>query len=494
MSESVAMDYAATVLEERIAYSQATGPRFVLENVLFGPQLAFARDPDTFATAVCSRRAGKSTGIGAWLLEGPVENPKAPSLFFTLTRGSAKRIIWTTMLDLNRKYDLGYEPNEADLILKRGGRGAVYLAGVDNKSEIEKIRGTGWGRAAGDEAQTLPEYMKELAEDVLMPSFMDHGGKLRMTGTPGSVPAGFFHHIAHSDKWKAHRWTVWDNPFIADDRKHAMLAKTLATRGVDLSHPSIRREWFGEWAFDADALVVKFDPSKNVFVDLPPAEPKWSHVIGVDLGYDDADAIAVLAFNRDHPAAYLVDESVLPKQTITQLSTRLKAMVETYKPNAIVVDTGGLGKKIAEEISSRTMLPLQPAEKTRKFEFLELLNDALRSGRFFVKKNSRFANDVMKVEWDRDKCIGDRLVISDKFHSDILDGVLYAFRESLHWLHKEPVIGPEVGSDEWAKKQARAMFEYAQRGARKKPDSDAFGGDMADVGWGGADLGMERWS
>ncbi len=462
--------------------------KFTLEHVLFGAQLAFAKDEATFATAVCSRRAGKSVGLDAWLLQGPIENPAAPSLYFTLTRKNAKRIAWSTMLELNRKHSLGYEPNESELILKRGGRGLVYLTGIDNRGEIDKIRGTGWGRAAGDEAQTLPQYMKDLAEDVLMPSFMDHGGKLRFTGTPGAVPSGFFHHIAHSDDWSHHSWTVWDNPHIEDERKQLMLEKTMKVRGVNINHPSIRREFFGEWTLDLDALVFKFDAGKNTYTLLPHEPEAWRHVVGVDLGWDDSDAIAVLAFHHNQPCAYLRDEMVMPKQTITQLSERLKAVVDLYKPLAIVVDTGGLGKKIAEEVSSRTLLPLQPAEKTRKFEFIELVNDALRSGRLFVKAGSQFASDAMRLEWDKEKSIGERLVISERFHSDICDAVLYAFRESLHWLHKEKVKEPERGSIEWLRAMERKMFQNAAAEVKFNKQYQVgefgdFGGEMDS--WGG---------
>ena len=39
----------------------------------------------------------------------------------------------------------------------------------------------------------------------------------------------------------------------------------------------------------------------------------------------------------------------------------------------LVVDTGGLGKKITEEISKRHQIPMQAAEKIRKVEYIELM-------------------------------------------------------------------------------------------------------------------------
>ncbi len=445
-----------------------SGPKvFELASVLFGPQLAFAQDPAAFATAVCSRRAGKSVGVGAWLLEGPILKPKAPSLFLTKTRGNAKRIIWTTLLDLNRRYSLGFEANEAELVLKRDGAGAVYLAGLDNKSEIEKIRGTGWGRVAIDEAQSLPAYVKELVEDVLMPSLMDYGGQIRMIGTPAPVPVGFFYDATQSSEWTSHAWTVWENPHIPEARKRGMFETVLRTRGLTQEDPSIQREWFGRWTLDTNALVYRVDPSRNVYDALPMVREPWEYVIGVDLGFDDADAIVVLAFSAGSPAAYVVEEHVEAKQTITPLSEKLLELAERYEPLSIVVDTGGLGRKIVEEITARTGLPLKAAEKTRKFEFIELVNDALRAGRLFLPKGSRCGEDAMLVEWDRDRSSGDHKVISPRFHSDILDALTYTFRESLHWLHVPAVVLPEAGTPEWGAREENIMEEREEQEQRE---------------------------
>ena len=455
-------------LEKRFlkAAANAAPPRrvhFDLPSVLFGPQLAFVNDSSQFATASCSRRAGKSVGIGAWLLEGPIKNPRAPSLYLTLTRGSAKRIIWPTLLELNRKHRLGYEPNESDLVLKRNGKGSVFLIGVDNKSEIEKARGTGWGRVAIDEAQSLPAYIKDLVEDVLMPSFADHGGQLRMIGTPAPVPVGFFYDATQIDGWAHHSWTVWDNPYVPKARE--TLDAVLKVRGVTEDHPSIQREWMGRWAYDPSALVFRFDAAKNVYAALPN-QSSWQYVIGVDLGFDDADAISVLAWTDASPALYLVDEWVGSKQSITDLGIRLTQFRDKYQPLDIVADTGGLGKKIADEISQRTGIPISAAEKERKLEHIELLNDALRSGRFYAKADSRFAQDCMLVEWDRTN--PEKPKISDRFHSDICDSVLYAYRRSMHWHYEPAEVKSQPGEDRWYTDVERELIQAAERSVREQ--------------------------
>jgi hypothetical protein len=452
---------AIAILERRIA-KRSQPPAFELPGILFGPQLAFVQDPSNFATGLCSRRAGKTVGMGAWLEDGPIKGC-GPSLYLTLTRKSASaRQMWHTLLDLNRKHRLGYDPNETELTLKRNGQACVFLVGLDNKSEIEKVRGTGWGRVVIDEAQSLPAFIEDLVENVLMPSLMDHNGQIRMIGTPAPVPVGYFHDATTNGEWSTHSWTVWENPHIPDENKRAMLAKVLKTRGITEDHPSIQREWYGRWALDADALVIKYDSAKNVWRELPRLT---KYVIGVDLGFGDADAIAVIGFDERDPAAYLVEEHVIAKQTVTPLAVMLRGLVEKYQPQAMVMDTGGLGKKIAEEMRQRSGLPVKPAEKQDKYTHIELLNDSLRSARFLVPAGSRFGSDAMLLEWDQDASTPDRMRVSDRFHSDIIDAVLYAFREAQHWMHVPEVQKPAAGTPEAMESQAKTYWQELEERA-----------------------------
>jgi hypothetical protein len=218
----------------------------------------------------------------------------------------------------------------------------------------------------------------------------------------------------------------------------------LTLRGITETHPSIQREFYGRWVYDSTALVFGYDASRNDY-EVPRA-PLTDFVIGVDLGFDDADAIAVLGWRSNDPNLYLVEEHVLAKQSISELAEQLTAMTAKYSPLSTVVDTGGLGKKIVDEIRKRTGLALDAAEKERKLEHVELLNDALRTGRFFARSDSRFAQDSLLVEWDRSN--PEKPKIGTRYHSDICDAVLYGFRMSLHWLHEPTPRRPADGSEE----------------------------------------------
>lgn len=472
---------AKYVLQE-MAMRDAT--RFKVEDFCFDKQLAFVNDPHRSKTAVCSRRAGKTVGCAADLTATAKSVARVVSLYITLSRANAKRIIWPELKRLNVERRLGGVPNESDLCITFRNSSVVYASGAKHASEIEKFRGLAVKKAYVDEAQAFRSYIESLINDVIAPSLFDYAGALCLTGTPGPVPAGYFYDCAHNPSWSHHGWTMFDNPWLLKKARRTpqeLLEEELARRGVDPSHPSIQREFFGRWVADLDSLVFKYSSEKNHYSDLPGAIRPWQFVIGVDLGLDDSDAIAVIGWSESLPGAYLIEEYIKAKQTIGELSDVIERLVDKYKPISVVMDTGGLGKKIAYSMQQRRGLPIKAAEKQRKFEFIELLNDAMRSGRFFAKKDSQFAHDCMLVEWDRDKQKQQQKpVIRDTFHSDINDAVLYAFRESLHWLHApEPakivVNSPEYFQEIEDEAVAKLEEQYGRKAEPLEDDWDNWG-------------------
>lgn len=435
---------------ERVRGAEAA--TFDLASILFERQLPFGTETARQVTAVCTRRAGKSYACAAKLIDVARKKPGCVALYITLSRINAKRLVWGIVKELAEKYSIGARVLEAELCLDLSNGSRIYLSGAADESEVEKFRGLALGIVIVDEAQSFPGYLAKLVDEVLAPALMDFAGQLFLVGTPGPVPVGYFHDCATSSAWAHHAWSVVDNPWI--ERKsgftpQALLAQELERRGVTVDDASIQREWFGRWVLDANALVFRFDPALNG----RSGARAWQHyVIGVDLGFDDADAIAVLGWRDDSPEIDLVEEWVGAKQSITALMERVKSAYDRYQPVAVVADTGGLGKKIAEEITQRTQVPIEAAEKERKLEHIELLNDAMRTARFFAPVDSRFADDCMRVEWDRSN--PEKPKISERFHSDIADAVLYAWRRALAWTFVEPKSpAPRINTPEWFEQQ-----------------------------------------
>lgn len=447
--------------------------KFSLSKFLFDKQLAFVEDPAPFKIAVCSRRSGKTVACAAHLIDTAIKHKDIICLYITLAASNAKKLIWKELKAINKNYKLGGVANDTELSLTFPNGSIVYCSGAKDSSEIEKFRGLAIKLCYIDECQSFRQYIKDLIDDIIEPALLDYAGTLCLIGTPGAVPAGYFYECWNNDVWSKHKWTFWDNPHIpvkSGKTHQELLDRTLKRRGIDVSNPSVQREYFGQWVLDTESLLIKYDKDKNHFIQLPTHIKKWEYVMGVDIGWRDADAICILAWSDDSPITYLVEELITPKQGITELAEQMIAMQKKYSIAKIIMDMGALGKKIGEEIIKRHQIPVEAADKVRKMENIEILNDSLRTGRFMAKSNSRFAQDSYLVEVDRDKSTPERIKVSSAFHSDIIDAVLYGFKFSPAYAYTPPENKPKPGTKEWAEAQVDSMFELELEGLQKEQD------------------------
>lgn len=449
--------------------------KFNLSQFLFDKQLDFVNDTAPFKVAVCSRRSGKTVACAAHLIHTAINTPNAICLYITLSRNNAKKIIWRDLRNINNEYKLGGKTDDTEMSMTFQNGATIYLSGCKDQTEVEKFRGLPIKLCYIDECQSFREYIKDLIDDVIAPALMDYAGSLCLIGTPGPVPTGYFHECAvESEVWSKHHWTFWDNPHVSikSNKTHQeLLDRELKRRGVGVNEPSIQREWFGKWILDSDSLLLNYDQSKNHYQTLPtlPGGMKYNYIMGIDIGYKDADAISILAWSDFEPTTYLVEELLAEKQGLTELVQQVQAFQKKYDVSRIVMDMGGLGLKMGEEMIRRHQIPVVAAEKARKMENVALLNDALRSGRFKAKAASRFAQDTYLVEIDKDKSKPDKIVVSDRYHSDIIDSVLYAFKLSPAYSYEPPKdSAPRWGTRAWAEQQSREMFEGELEAAQKE--------------------------
>ena len=431
--------------------------RFNLESFLFKEQLALAKDPSRFVTAVTSVRAGKSYTCASDLLFTALNQPGTVGLYITLARSSAKRIVWPELHNINRAYQLGGVANESDLSFKFPNGSIIYCSGASDGAEIEKFRGlSNVALAYCDEAQSFRSHIKELVEDILIKRLYDTNGRLRLIGTPGPVPAGYFYMASQSPEWSHHAWTLHQNPWI--ERKSGctvgqLIEQDCARKGVTLDDPSIQRECFGRWVLDANALLLEYKAERNHYDVLPNGN--WNYVMGLDFGFDDADAFCVIGWIDNSPKTYLIEELVAEKQTYEQMCVNFDKLYKKYPVCKIVADPGGGGKKLIESLRPRYLIPLEPADKLGKIANYGLLNNALRTGNFMARKDSRFAQDCNLLEKDMDRSTPDKTIV--KGHSDIIDAVLYSSKESPAWAYTPPIAPLKPGTPEWALEQAETM-------------------------------------
>ena len=399
------------------------------------------------------RRVGKTVHEGLRLLDGVFAPPFGNQLYVTDTLKNAKRRVWPTLRKLNQRLNLGGVLNETEAFIRfpsLPNDPHIFMGGAKDQSEIDKIRGYegGFKRVIIDEAQSIRQsIMTELVDDVIEPSLMDYNGELDVVGTPGPIAAGYFYDIDvgdQKDSWDHFFWRIEDNPFLAEKSgisTEEYLRALRERRKWSEQTPAYVRQYLGQWVTDSDALALHYSRALNACDWQQGPEPGWRYVLAFDIGFEDADAIAVLGWAPYEKRLRLVKERITRKQGITELGQQLVAEYKLFKPLKVVGDLGALGKKIGVELEQRWQIPVEPADKARKAEHVGLLDDGLITGAFLAPPDSVFAEDCALIQWDAEAKAKGILRFDEAIHSDIVDAVLYGYRAALHWTERgEPPV------------------------------------------------------
>lgn len=433
-----------------------------LLDTLFPEQREFVLDPSREKSAVCSRRAGKTTAACVDMLSVAVTTPGAAILYIALTRKSAKGLAWAELKRINHRFRLGIRFNHSDLVATLPNGSTITVTGAHDTAAIEVLRGQKYNLVYVDECASYGGHFEALVQDVLAPALMDLRGTMALIGTPGYACAGYFYdRTAKQSSFSKHAWTVLQNPYLAHAAEE--LERELKTKGWDRSHPTIQREWLGLWSRALDSLVYSFDPDRNTFTDLP--EGQYANVLGVDLGFNDAFVISVLRYSLEEPKAYVVDVFSRTHATPSQWAEWVDAYATRYEPTSIAVDAGGLGKAIVEEMRDKWMLPVKPAEKNKKPAYIEMLNGDLKSGRLMVHSTlTKLADQMTTLQWD-EKHPG--LKENEEYPNDECDATLYAWRECRHHLNRRAPEPPKEGTPEWRAELEQKLRELTFKRARQ---------------------------
>jgi hypothetical protein len=429
-------------------------------------------DPSRFLTALCTRRGGKSSGLAYRFYRTALRNPGSLQPYIGLTRRSAYNIMWPIFKQVAKDQGIEARFTKSDLTITLANESQIQLFGADTENFIDRLRGGKYPGAAVDEAQSFKEHIQELVDDVLTPALMDYeDGWLALTGTPGPVAAGMFYEATQGRLgYSNHFWSWADNPYLKNAKTFVDDLKK--RRGWTDDHPTFLREWLGKWVQDLDALVYKFKWEKNVTRALPPGHT-WHYVLGVDLGYSpDPSAFVLCAYSLTDPRLFIIDTYKKTEMIVSDVADRIKYYLNQYPYAKVVIDAGGQGKQIAEEIRKRHQIPLHAAEKQGKSGFIEIMNSDFLTGKIQVLE--RCAGDLSKEYRDLiwDSASKERKE-DGRFPNHLADGALYAWRYCYNyaWKAKEEKPKPHTQAyvDEWERRESSRVIQE-----KEEADRDAF--------------------
>lgn len=438
----------------------------------FQQQKDFVLDPAKLKALFCTRRSAKSYTAGIYLIHEALTNPGCNCLFIGLTRASSKAIIWKDILHvLNRDYNLGAEFNQTELTMTFPNGSLISVTGVDaEQDEMNKLLGRKYRLVCIDEASMYTINVHNLVYGVLGPAMTDPNaggqrGTICLMGTASNFPRGLFYDITTNAEsgWKLFQWTAHDNPYVAKQWQEA-LDEIARERPLYMDTPQFKQWYLNKWVVDEEKLVYRFSPSRNLTAYLPKLpHDGWSYTLGVDTGWEDANAFVLTGYHANDPNLYILKIHRQKKMTFDQVTERIQSFMDDreFKPHKVVID--GANKQGVESMRARSAIPFEYADKQDKATFIELCNADLVQAKIKVidtPENRPLWDEMSSLVWVTD---GERIKLPKKEHPNLsnhlCDAFLYAWRMGYHY-HSEPMAKKIVtGSKAWYEKQAEEIWE-----------------------------------
>ena len=426
-------------------------------------QLEFFRSDSKKRVARCSRRAGKTHLSAIGLIDAAVRTPGILVPYITLSIKNARRILWSTLRELERQWAMGMEFLENQLTVKLPNGSQIILGGCQDPGEVDKFRGPAYSRVIIDEAQSIKTSILEtLVNDVLEAALLDHDGELWLCGTPSATCSGYFYDADQLKRspFESHYWTLLENPHLPGAK--AWLERAIEENGWDDENPTYRREYLGEWTRDENTLVYRFSRKRNLVDELP--DETWQTALGIDLGFVDSTAFIVVAWSEDVAETYVIHAEKHQGYTSDDIARKVQQLDSEYSFDRMCADTGALGKMIIEEINKRYSLSITPAEKSKKHDHIELLNSDFQKGKFLIVDNPDtrcLVDELELLEWDPMERQKGKFVERSDCENHAADAMLYVWRESLGYLHTPESEAIKFNSPEWFRAEEKRMEESA---------------------------------
>lgn len=354
-------------LEDTIRAWQATRPNPLADTLTdehFDEQRNFDRDPARLKAALCGRRAGKTRGRNRGVLRKAWRTRGGRFLVINETSHEVRRLNWIGVQGdgmastIERLKIPAHVDNTKMVVHFPEVDSWISCLGVDDEAAIGKALGGAYHEVWWDEAQKIPARFQQRIRETFMPTLLDFGGSLVLTGSPSRQMSGLFYEVTRPDVarrvqgWSVHAWNLLRNPHFgrveAERGKFYVVGKTgrrvsrhdtleeataiaMALRyrdglvdlqtllgGADVAPmdgPIMQREGFGRWVAEDSAFAYAFHkcppgalfyaPHRRRPDGFPDFEaalrdlPGWGQIeyftaMGADLGYDP-DPFAISA-------------------------------------------------------------------------------------------------------------------------------------------------------------------------------------------------------
>jgi len=416
-------------------------------NLFMPKQLKYIlnKDKKNFILYYGGRRAGKSAGNIGKIIYTDLYSPEkeyARIVYASATISKAKELAWKKLQKANERFELKWKFIEKESIIITP-RNEIVMRGLKDIPNANKEYGFKIKLVIIDEPHTIKtNILQHYIENACMWGLSDLDGEMCLTFNPPHFPHPYIRKELKNKENLIIQTNIFDNTKLREKRGNLIenfIDKERKRRGLKKGEEDnrFRRDVYGEYLEDTDSLVFRVKEERNFFVDLPQNDI-FEKVMGIDIGWDNADAIVVLYYSRKNGIIYVVEEFEKTKQTIDVLMGHIKRIENQHGTIPFkIIDKGGLGKKMTMDTFDKYGVDLITAEKSEKLTYVEFMRAEIDAGRMKFKKNSELVKEFDQIIYDEKK---EKLDEKEGYHSDLLDATLYSFRYIYNHIRIKPKL------------------------------------------------------
>lgn len=411
----------------------------------FAQQLEFIKDEAKRKILCLPRRSGKSTAIAIYLIWIALTEPGAKLLYVNTTKSEAKNVMWHDIFEnIFIRLSIGAELIDGKNEIRFQNGSIIYMHGVDSTpKEMNKLRGKKYKLAVVDECQSYTQDLKQLVNQVMGPTLADANATICMIGTPSNQMGE--HHWWTINKpnspekgWKFFTWSWKDNPHVKD-KMQQHVDQLLLDNPLNKDTDWFKQEYLGEWVVTADARVYKSN-DHNIIPQLPDGFLKGArYILAMDLGYYDATAFVIAAYNKHfNDTLYIIESKKQAGMTITAVAQEIKALKIKYQFSQHIVDAAN--SQAVEEMRQIHNLPLVAAEKLGKEGHIALLNSDFITNniKIVAPANAELIKELQTLIWDPKALLKGKHKEDATKENHLTDALLYCHHASRHYWFSPP--------------------------------------------------------
>ena len=318
--------------------------QFLKVNFKTRTYIDFILDDAMHQTIFGSKRGGKSCALGGKVIycDNFIATDKPGYILYCArTAGQAKRLILKRLIQVQKKYKFKWKSTRlAQNRITTEYNNEILFVGLKDLKSVYDLQGLPVKMCIIDEANLISDHiLTTFLLDVVEMGMADFKGfgQIILAGNPQPIHAGKCWEMRQNPLYSHHKVNFLDNPHYSDKYKKKFIEELLNSRGetIETMSNTSKRLIYGIDVEDRDKLVLKFT-DEDFFTDEDygktiPSKDDMICICGIDLGFNDATAIAFLYYDPIGDCVYIDSEYEETEMSFKDIATYMILNLTHYK-------------------------------------------------------------------------------------------------------------------------------------------------------------------